>query len=419
MAPIFKRVFKIAAWIVGVLVVLIFALVLYITASWNTPHNRALSTRTASRDSVTIARGEFIFKVGNGCWQCHSTVLNANASPSGGRLFDLSNIGPGFGKFYAPNITPDEETGIGKWTDAQIVRALREGLRHDGTPLFPIMPMATLKGLSDDDAFAVVSYLRSIPPVRNPVPPREIWFPTKALFALGVVGPEPPITQPIVAAPKGLTPEYGQYLARHAALCSDCHTVRDLNTGAFYFDSLMAGSSIEFGRIEGDAVWTFAPNITPDPETGIGNWSEADFLLALRTGTRPDGKVLSNHMPYALYGLWEEDDLRAVYMYLKTIKPIRRSTPPPIWSERITKTSGSERGKAIFSGYCILCHGEAGSGAMSTKLVLADLAQTIDDATLKKFILDGQVNLRMPGFRRTLTDDDVNDVVAYIRTLKK
>lgn len=419
MAPILKRVLKILAWAIGVIAALILALVLYIFASWDKPHDRAVSARTASKDSATIARGEFIFKIGNGCWQCHSSTLNANAPPSGGRLFDLSTVGPGFGKFYAPNITPDEETGIGRWTDGQIVRAIREGIRHDGTPLFPIMPMATLRGLSDDDVFAIVAYLRSLTPVRNAVPAREVSFPTKALFALGVVKPEPMITRPIVAPPKGITAEYGQYLANHAALCSDCHTVRDLNTGAFYFDSLMAGSTIEFGRIEGDAVWSFAPNITPDPETGIGNWSEADFLLALRTGTRPDGKVLSNHMPYALYGLWEEDDLRALYMYLKTIKPIRRPTPSPVWSDRITKTSGSERGKAIFSGYCVLCHGEAGSGAPPTKLVLADLAQTIDDPSLKKFILDGQTSLRMPGFRKTLTDEDVSDVIAYIRTLKK
>jgi mono/diheme cytochrome c family protein len=416
MKPWLKRTLKILGWVGGIVVVLIVALALYINASWDKPRERSVSTRTASMDSATIARGEFIFKIGNGCWQCHSTTLNADAPPSGGRLFDLTNVGPGFGKFWSPNITPDEVTGIGRWTDGQIVRAIREGLRHDGTPLFPIMPMATLKGLSDDDVYAVVSYLRSIPPVRNPVPKREVLFPTKALFALGVVGPEPPITSPILAPPRGITAEYGRYLANHAAPCSDCHTVRDLNTGAFYFDSLMAGSTIEFGSIEGDAVWAFAPNITPDPETGIGNWSEEDFLLAVRTGTRPDGRVLSNHMPYALYGLWDEDDLRAVYLYLKSIKPHRRPSPPVHWTERITQTRGVERGKEIFNAYCNLCHGEQGTGAPSTNVKMSEMAPTIDDATLKQFISDGQVSLRMPGFGKTFTSEQIDDVIAFIRS---
>ena len=414
-----KRILKILAWIVGVIVVLIIALGLYINATWDKSSDRPVVQLTASKDSATIARGEFLFKYGNTCWQCHATKPHPDAPPSGGRLFDLTNVGPGFGMFYTLNITPDEETGIGRWTDGQVVRAIREGIRYDGKPLFPLMPVPTLKGLSDEDVLAIVSYLRSIPPVKNAVTPHDIRFPTKALFALGVVGPEPAITEPIIAPPKGLTVEYGKYLANHASLCSDCHTPRDLNTGAFHFDSLMAGSTIEFGRVEGDPIWAFSANITPDPETGIGNWTEQDFLLAVRAGMRPDGRVLAGHMPYSMYGLWEEDDLRAIYLYLKTIPQFRRTTAPPHWTEKITGTSGKERGEALFHSYCMQCHGENGTGAPSTKLKMAELAHTIDDATLKQFIHDGQVNLRMPAFGKTFSSEQIEDVIAFIRSWEK
>lgn len=411
-----KKVFKILAWIVGVIVVVIIALGLYINATWDSPVDRPMAELVAPTDSATIARGEFLFKYGNTCWQCHSTSLHPDSPPSGGRPFDLTNVGPGFGMFYTPNITPDAETGIGKWTDAQVVRAIREGIRHDGTPLFPLMPVATLKGLADEDVLAIVAYLRSIPPVRNAVTPHDIRFPTKALFALGIVGPEPAITEPVGAPPKGLTVEYGKYLANHASLCSDCHTPRDLNTGAFYFDSLMAGSTIDFGGIEGDPVSAYARNITPDPETGIGNWTEEQFLMAVRAGMRPDGTVLSGHMPYSMYSLWDEDDLRAIFLYLKTIKPYRRETPPVHWAEKITATRGKERGEAIFHSYCVQCHGENGTGAPTTKLKMSELARTIDDVMLKQFIYDGQLNLRMPAFGKTFSSEQIDDVIAFIRS---
>ena len=416
MKPWLKRVLRILGLLIGLVVVAIIALVVFINATWDKPHDRPTLTRTASMDSATIVRGEFLFKYGNTCWSCHSATPHPNAPPSGGKPFDLTNVGPGFGMFYTPNITPDQETGIGSWTDGEIVRAIREGIRKDGRALFPLMPVATLKGISDDDIFALVAYMRSIPPVSNKVMPHDIRFPTKALFALGVVGPEPAITNPIPTPERGITPEYGQYLARHAALCSDCHTPRDLNTGAFYFDSLFAGSTISFGEIENDPIWAYAVNITPDAETGIGNWSEDQFLLALRTGTRPDGRILVNHMPYAEYGLWNEDDLKAIYSYLKTVAPIKRTTPPVYQTERITQGSGTQRGEAIFSMRCRACHGDRGTGSPGTNAKMAELAPTIDDVTLKQFITAGQVSLRMPGFGATLKDDEINDVIAFIRS---
>ena len=110
------------------------------------------------------------------------------------------------------------------------------------------------------------------------------------------------ITEQIVAPPRGLTKEYGEYVAMHASLCSDCHTPRSLKTGEFCYDSLLAGSTVRFGADSDDPVLSFAPNLTPGPETGIGRWTEIQFLLLLRTGMGPDGRVRTHHMPNAY--LW-------------------------------------------------------------------------------------------------------------------
>lgn len=422
MNPILKRVLKILAWIVGVLVVLILTLVLYINAAWDNPVNRRVPQMSAPRDSAHIARGEFLYTNSALCWMCHGQNQSPVGPPSGGFVEDLRNLGPGFGLWYIPNITPDEQTGIGSWTDGELVRLLREGIKKDGRPVF-IMPSERFHGMSDEDVLSIIAYLRSLQPVNNPVPSHQPSLLAKALFTFGVMKPRPEVMGPVPTPQKGITVEWGKYITEHATPCLDCHSPVDLNTGQFYPDSALTGGNIPFGKKgpgqQVDApAFAYGPNLTPDPETGIGSWTEEQFLLAVRTGTRPDGRVLTNHMPYAYFGLWPEDDAKAVYQYLMSLKPVRKRVPPVELRPDITATQGVPRGGAIFKTYCQGCHGVAGAGAPPTKLILADLAQTIDDATLKKFIQEGQINLRMPAFNKTLSDEQVNDVIAYIRTLK-
>jgi mono/diheme cytochrome c family protein len=326
-----------------------------------------------------------------------------------------------------PNITPDDETGIGKWTDGEIVRAIREGVKKQGRALF-IMPALSFHGLSDDDAFALVAYLRSLPPVRNPIPPQEPSFVAKALFAFNLIKAQPPITQTISAPAKGLTAEYGKYLLENRSTCRDCHSVFDLSTGNIFDDSLFVGGNMAIGEPFGtpeesriDPIWAYGRNLRPEKTTGIGNWSEEDFVRAVRTGVRPDSTVLvGSAMPYAYYGMWDEMETRAMYAYVKTLPAIARSVPAHIvHASDLVNGSEAAKGKQLFRAYCKDCHGVDGSGAPRTKLVLAELANTIDDPTLKKFLADGQMNLGMPGFKKTFSSTDIDDVVAYIRTLKK
>lgn len=420
MKPWLKWTLWIVGGLVGLLVLVVLIVVLYVNASWNKPSSRRVPAMTASSSAESIKRGEYLFRNTLQCWGCHSPKLDANSPASGGREFDLRNVGPGFGLFYAPNITPDQETGIGSWNDGEIVRALREGIRKDGTTLFPIMPIEAMKGLSDDDALAIVAYLRSRPAVKHEVKKRELTFVAKALFAFGMIGPEKQIDSRIETPSKKDRLAWGRYLANNASTCMDCHTPRNLQDGSFYRDSIFAGSTIAFGEDEKDpGSVAFARNITFDKETGIGNWTEEQFFNAVRVGMRPDGTVLSPHMPYSYIGLWEDDDVRAVFEYLKTVPAHRRTTVPPKWSEVYQNGKVLERGKVIFKTSCEQCHGEDAKGAAPTRVVLADVAQSMNDKTLREFISAGNVGLRMPSFAKSLSPEQIDDVIAYLRTVEK
>jgi mono/diheme cytochrome c family protein len=317
--------------------------------------------------------------------------------------------------YYARNITPDRETGIGAWTDGEIVRAIREGIRKDNTVLFPIMPVDPLSGLSDDDVLAIVAYLRTLPPVRNQVPAREVSLFAKTLMTVGMIGPMPEHRAPVTAPPRAISVEYGKYVARHAALCSDCHTPRNLMNGDFYYDSLLAGGSFKFGEAP-DPVASYAPNITPDSATGIGNWTESEFLTMMRSGLGRDGKVRTRHMPYAFTGLWDSLELRAVYTFIRSLPPVKRTVPPSTYMNDALATDPLVHGRGIFNSYCQPCHGREGKGAPPTNVVLAEVAPSLGDGELKEFVMAGNPDLRMPSFGKTLSQQELDAVVTYVRS---
>src|SRR5882762_5594444 len=167
MSTVGKRILKILGWVVGTIVALLLVLVVYVEVSWDAKDSRPAPNLKAKTDSATIARGEYIFKYQAQCWGCHNSPTRDTSlgpdggfgAPVGGLLFDISDIGPGFGKWYSRNLTPDLETGLGGWTDGEIVQALREGLSKDRTTFFPIMPVDWYNGMADEDVLAVVAYL--------------------------------------------------------------------------------------------------------------------------------------------------------------------------------------------------------------------------------------------------------------------
>jgi mono/diheme cytochrome c family protein len=258
----------------------------------------------AAADEDIAARGEYLARAG-GCFSCHTAA--GGQKLAGGRALITA-----FGTFYSPNITPDAETGIGRWTDAQFLRALREGVRPDGANYFPVFPYPSFTGISDGDALAIKAYLFSLPAVRHPNRPHEVPFPFawrllqsgwKVLFF--TPGPFRP------APDRSAAYNRGAYLVTALAHCGECHTPRNF-LGATRSGQRLAGTP---DGASGELV----PNITPDPDTGIGKWDRSDVVELLRTGTTPDqGKVKGAMRAVIEDGLkyLSDSDLEAIADYL-------------------------------------------------------------------------------------------------------
>ena len=263
-----------------------------------------------------VARGKYVFGAAAGCG-CHTEPKGA--ANAGGRKFE----GP-FGTVYAANITPDRETGIGGWTDEQIITAIRSGRRPNGERLLPVHPFTSFNGMAEEDLKALAAFLRTVPPVRRPNTPKKITVPMFERVFLPVwLSTFASMETPPPAAPVSGLPR-GEYLVRAVGHCGECHTPRSAMTMAVDTTRLMAGNSKKTGP-EGQA----APNITPDKSTGIGDWTEEQIVTYLGTGNRPDGDVAGGLMGENIQGTlagyknMTPADLRAIAQYLKSIPPVR------------------------------------------------------------------------------------------------
>lgn len=256
-----------------------------------------------------LERGAYLEKSLVACGNCHTPKLrdlpNQDMEMAGG--FQMVREA---WTANSANITPDKETGIGNWTDAQVIRATREGVLPDGSIIGPPMPIEFYRHMSDRDAKAFVAYLRSLKPVRNKVPRSVYRVPPPKSYG-------PPLGE-VPDVPREDKVRYGEYLVR-IARCMDCHTpmikgVRDMENqmgaGGFPFDG-------PWGRV-------FSPNITPDKETGIGGWTDRQIKVAISLGMMPDGRKMLRPMPTPYYVNLKRGDLEAIVAYLRTIKLVRK-----------------------------------------------------------------------------------------------
>jgi mono/diheme cytochrome c family protein len=244
-------------------------------------------------DSATVARGQHIATI-RGCIDCHTGNL------AGGKFIDV----PLLGTVYASNLTRGKNGAASFFTDADWDRAIRHGVKPDGKPLL-VMPAQEFTALSDEDLAAVVAYLKSVPPVdteprENRVGPlgRFLEVAGKAIVVpashLDHSAPRPP------APPAGPTAEYGAYLI---TACSGCH-----------------GEKLSGGPVPGSPPETPpALNLTPDPATGLGKWTEADFTRAVREGKKPDGSDVRAPMPVKLTAQLTDDEIHALWLYLRSV----------------------------------------------------------------------------------------------------
>ena len=278
----------------------------------------------ASTDSAVIDRGHYIVRVVAACAACHGdpkqrpAFVNGAETPLvGGFVFDIPP-----GSFYTRNLTPDSATGLGAVSDKAIARALRFGVGHDGRALLPFMEM---QGLADDDLQAVVSYLRTMPPVRNEVPPHHFNVLGMVVKATALSKPVGPASEPPKVAPRGNSLETGKYLVESVALCWACHTERSQMTGALVGPRF--GGTKNFTEVDDPEHSWSPPNITSDPETGrLGKMTEDQFVARFRQGRLIPGSP----MPWQSLSRMNEDDLRAIYKYLMTVPAVTRDNGPPM-----------------------------------------------------------------------------------------
>ena len=304
------------------------AIAISFTIGWSPflgPKTRALTNRTFERTPQRLERGRYIATSLSGCLYCHTqhdwaapgTPMVAGME-GGGEVLPYAGLP---GRIVAPNLTPDPETGAGRWTDDQLARAIREGIGHDARALFPIMPYKHYHNMSDEDLASVVVYLRSLPPVHNQLPATEIIFPVKYLIRSA---PEP-VTAAVPDVGSADQLKYGTHLADQAG-CIDCHTpqVRGENVPGMDF-----AGGFSFTGPWGNIVST---NITPDP-SGIPYYDEALFLNVIRTG-QVRARKLSPIMPVMVYKNLTDEDLKAIFAFLRTTKPVKHrvdnSEPPTV-----------------------------------------------------------------------------------------
>lgn len=246
----------------------------------------------ALTDSASLARGRHLFQ-SISCSLCHG-------EDGGGAIMEQDRM---IGTMAGPNLTTGRGGTGAQRSDEDWIRAIRRGVRHDGTSLI-VMPSEVFTHIADSDLGAMLGYLRQLPPVDRDVPKSGFGPMGRALLAAGklniLVAPKTPVFDAPATPPPAGTSEYGRYLADISG-CHGCH-----------------GYGLSGGRVAGPPGLPPASNLTP---TGIGHWTEADFTRAVRDGKRPDGKVLDEFMPWQVFRNMSDDDLHSLWLYLQTVAP--------------------------------------------------------------------------------------------------
>ncbi len=360
-----------------------------------------------------VKRGEYLANAAD-CLVCHTT--QGGKPYAGGLGFKLP-----FGTLYSTNITSDKETGIGNYSDQDFLNAVHRGVRRDGTRLYPAMPYTSYTYISDADALAIKAYLFSLPPVRATPPANTLSFPFNQRWAMMfwsvLFNPDTRF-----APDTSRSPEWnrGAYLAEALAHCGECHTPRNL---AFALDNRRKfGGAITAG-------WR-AFNISSDKSTGVGGWRDEDLVSYLSVGHATGHGSASGPMGEAVdhsFSRFAPEDIRAIVAYLRSVPPttsadLPASLAPPASASHRDGGTPDARGKMVFEGACVSCHGWTGESPVSAMATLTgawavndpgatNVAQIVISGT-KREIPDGA--LSMPAFGNAYSDDEIAAVANYV-----
>jgi mono/diheme cytochrome c family protein len=338
-------------------------------------------------------RGAYLVKVAD-CEACHT-------APGGKPFAGGLPIKLPFGTLYSTNITSDKDTGIGNYSDQDFLKAVHRGIRHDGARLYPAMPYTSYTYMSDADALAIKAYLFSRPAVHAAAPTDTLTFPFNQRWAMAV-------WSAVFAADSRFEPDparspewnRGAYLAEALAHCGECHTPRNL---AFALDNRKKfGGAVTAG-------WR-AYNISSDKGTGVGAWRDADLIAYLSIGhadghgtaSGPMGEVVDHS-----FGNMAPEDVRSVVAYLRSVPAIASTDlpatlAPPAPASHKQGGNNDSRGKMVFEGACVSCHGWTGESSISPFATLTGALAVNDPSGVNV------VQIVVSGTRRTTPDDAVS-----------
>ncbi len=364
-----------------------------------------------------VERGAYLAKAAD-CMACHTAP--GGKDYAGGLGFKLP-----FGTLYSTNITPDKDTGIGNYSDQDFLNALHRGVRRDGARLYPAMPYTSYTYISDEDALAIKAYLFSLPAAHATTPENTLSFPFNQRRAMMVwsalFNPDTRFEPDSSKSPEW---NRGAYLAEALAHCGECHTPRNL---AFALNNRQKFA----GAVT--AGWR-AFNISSDKATGVGAWRDDDLISYLATGHAAGHGTASGPMGEAVdhsFSQLAPDDIRAVVAYLRSVPPIASTdlpatlAPPAPASHKEGGKEGSTadaRGKRMFEGACVSCHGWSGESPVSSFATLTGaLAVNDPSATnVAQIVISGTRRntpdgvLSMPAFGSAYSDDEIAAVSNYV-----
>lgn len=379
----------------------------YLTRSDPTP-GTAPVVHGAPASASQIVRGEYLARAAD-CVACHTV---AGGKPfAGGLPFKLP-----FGTLYSSNITPDKKTGIGNWSDDDFVRALHDGVRHDGQRLYPAFPYTSYSQLSRDDALAIKAYLFSLSAVEHATPEPDLSFPFNQRWAMGFWNAVFFKSARYEPAPeKSAEWNSGAYMAIALAHCAECHTPRNIGFALDHSKEL-AGAVVN--------GWQ-APNITADPVHGIGKWTDAALFQYLRFGHAADhgsaagpmGEAVENSLQYL-----NEKDTRALITYLRSIPPRSGEQSAVASSAALNTPADLQSGQRLFDSSCASCHLANGEGRQSNYASLLG-ARSVGDPSgrnVMQMVLHGGKmrvagqDVFMPSFGAAFTDAEIAQVSNYV-----
>ncbi|MES1214756.1 MAG: c-type cytochrome [Bacteroidota bacterium] len=290
-------------------------------------NNKTEPQANTQEDSLkkVLERGEYLATAVIPCLDCHSkrdfTKFSGPIIPGtegmGGEVFDHKLFDAMPGTVYARNITSDPETGIGTWTDDEILRAMTQGISKKGDTLFPIMPYANLNHMAKSDLLSIIAYIRTLKPIKNKIPERQLMIPISMAYPAPALQPS---VDANMAPPESDAVKYGEYLVNMAD-CGTCHT--PFVKGQPDFSRSFAGGNV----FNPEGFKVVSANITPDSATGIGAWNEERFLNKFIPYREEKNYNISpgkenTIMPLSFYAGMKDSDLKAIYAYLHSIKPI-------------------------------------------------------------------------------------------------